>query len=323
MKKLVCYASALFVGLANLHSVNAQEETVSSGFYGSLNVEYGVGMNLDQLGTEDRVYMDPHPVLPKTFVPSSIGPGAYSKPILGTVGSGLTIALTPGYMFTEHIGVELALNYFLGSETTVNEVISDRPELYSDKTTSKSTQYRVIPSLVFHTGGGPIFGFAKVGVVVPAGGKTTFERNVIQPVFAGGTNPDGTPVNPALGQVGIPISIEGESAGKFSLGFRGSVGAGYVISDNLSLSLEVFYTSLGIKSKTRSVTSRKQNGTEIVGTAAFPVYEAETEYVDELSGSSNNAAYNANHDTNKAKQEIGSRGNYSQVGLSIGVKYRF
>jgi len=325
MKKLICYASALFVSVVGSHYVNAQEEMPSSGFYGALNIEYGVGMNLDQLGIEERVFMAPHSILPNTFVPSSKGPGASSKPILGTVGSGITIKLTPGYMFSKHIGIELGLNYFMSSETTMSEITSDRPDLYGDKTTSKSNQFRVIPSLVFSTGDGPIFGFAKVGIVVPAGGKTEFKRNITQPVFAGGTDENGNPLNPSLGQVGIPIVAEGESKGKFSLGFRGSVGAGYVISDNLSLSLEVFYTSLGIKSKTRTVKSFKQNGAEIIGTSnpQGSVYATQTEYVDELTSTSNNLDYNDNINPNAPKQDIGTRGNYSQVGLSIGVKYRF
>jgi len=318
MRKLIFCASALFVG-ASVQYAYSQDAPASSGFFfGGLNVEYGVGMNLDQLGEEEFTQMESLPY-PNSFKP--VAAGSYTKPILGTVGSGLTIALTPGYMFTEHIGVEVGLTYFTSSETVTAERSSSQTSMLSSKTTTKSNQFRVLPSLVFHTGGGPIFGYAKVGVLVPAGGSTKFEIHGVQPVWAGGVDGSGDPLDPAKGMVGATTDVEGESKGKFSLGFRGSVGAGYVISDNLSLSLEVFYTSLGIKSNTRSITSRKINGTETI--ADVPVYGKETEYVDEITSSTNNPAYNTNINTNAPRQDIGARGNYSQVGLSIGVKYRF
>jgi len=322
MKKLIFCTATFFACVAGATYVWGQDETSSSGFYGQLNVEYGVGMNLDNLGEEQYTNLDPIAGVPNGYSP--INNGSYTKPILGTVGSGFTATLTPGYMFNEHIAVELGLSYFISSETTTEDRTWSVATFAKRKTTTQSNQFRVFPSLVLSTGSSnPLYGFAKVGVMIPAGGTTKFNVDARSPRWADGTPIGSPPGDASLGMTADEIKAEGESSGKFSLGFRGSVGAGYAISDNLVLSLEVFYTALAIKSKERVVKSYKVNGNEMVGTNAMPLIQTQTNYVDEVNSTTNNPKYNTNVDNSKPLEDIGTRGNYSQVGLSIGIRYRF
>lgn len=276
MRKIVLMASLLFAG-ANL---NAQ------GLYGELSVGYGVGA-------------------PSTLLGSDVTATAttYSqKGIYGTLGSGLNITLAPGYMFSKHIGVELGINYFMGNKVVISNATAPGG---SDKTTANSSQIRLLPSLVLNTGGEKLFGFTKVGLVVPVAGDTKGLREVstLTPLGA------------------IPTEIQTTNKGNMSVGFRGSVGVGYNLSEKLALSLEVFHTSLSIKAKSRVIDSYTTNGVDQIATA--PKYSTETNYVDELTQSSNNSTYNTNFSPTSAKDELASKTSYNQLGVSVGIKYNF
>lgn len=281
MKKIVLLASVLLAGF----TVKAQ------GFYGELNVGYGIGMPSSTLGTD-------------TYMDLNTGSGSYTKAIHGTLGGGLNLTLAPGYMITEHIGVELGLNYFMGAKTLVSSTTTSNSGVY-DKTTAHSNQFRLLPSVVFNTGGEKLFGFAKAGLVIPVAGSTKGVRE------ASNATPLGV----------VETNVETKTAGNVTVGFRGSVGIGYKITDMISLSLEVSHTSLTIKPKSRTIESYTVGGQDVLGLVA--TYDKETTYVDELNTSSNNDDINPNYSTSSAKEEIGQKTNFSQLGLALGVKFNF
>lgn len=280
MKKFVVLASVVFAG----YTVKAQ------GFYTELNVGYGIGMPSTTLGTD--TYMDLG------------GTGSYTKVIQGSLGGGLNITLAPGYMFNKHIGVELGLNYFMGAKTLIQSTTSSNSNVY-DKTTAHSNQFRLLPSVVFSTGGEKLFGFAKAGLAIPVAGSTKGSREISN------VTPLGT----------VLTNVESTTHGNVTVGFRGSVGIGYNINDMIALSLEVSHTSLTIKPKSRTVDSYEVGGQDILNLIA--TYDKETTYVDELNTSSNNDNINPNYSTNTAKDDIGQKTNFSQLGIAIGVKFSF
>lgn len=279
MKKIVLLASVLFAGF----TVKAQ------GFYAELNVGYGLGLPSSTLGNE--TYTD------------VAGTGSYSKPITGTLGSGLNITVTPGYMISKHLGVELGINYFMGSKTVISESSSSLN--FSDKTTAHSNQLRLLPSVVVSTGGEKLYGFAKAGLAIPVLGDTKGIREVSTPTPLGA----------------IPTEINTLTKGNVSLGFRGSVGIGYNISDLIALNLEVFHTSLTIKPKSRTIESYTSAGQDLLG--FMDTYDKETNYVGELNSSSNNDSYNPDYSTDSAKDEIPTKTNFSQFGIALGIKFNF
>lgn len=279
MKKIVLLAAVLFTGFG----VKAQ------GFYGEFNVGYGFGIPSSNLGTESYADLS--------------GNGSYQKPIYGTLGSGLNLTLTPGYMINKHLGVELGINYFMGSKTVISETTSSVNA--SDKTTAHSNQLRILPSVVISTGGDKLYGYAKAGLAIPVFGDTKGLREASVP-----------------SQLGmITTEIETTTKGNISLGFRGSVGIGYNISELIGLQLEVFHTSLTIKPKSRTVDSYMVAGQDF--TPAMTVYDRETTYVEELNSTSNNSSTNPNYSAGVAKEELATKTNFSQFGVSLGVKFNF
>jgi outer membrane protein W len=280
MKKIVLMASLLFAG----YSANAQ------GFYAELNFGYGFGNPSGNLGTEKYVDL--------------AGDGSYDKPIYGTMGSGLNLTLTPGYMITKHLGVELGINYFLGAKTVVSNTTTSMDNIY-DKTTANSNQLRIIPSLVVSTGGDKLFAYAKGGLILPVIGSTTGVREA----------------STIAGTTVVATDVTTTTKGAVSLGFRGSVGIGYNITELIGLNLEVFHSSLTIKSKSRTIDTYTVAGQDQLVNA--PAYATEVNYVDELNSSSNNADYNANFSTTSAKDELAPKTNFNQFGVALGIRFSF
>jgi|GEM_PF-809491 len=310
MKKIVLLAAVLMAG----YTVKAQ------GFYMDASVGYGFGAPSTNFGV--KTYEDFANPLNNT-----------TENIYGTLGNGINVALTPGYFFNDHIGVELGLQGFFGMKSRVSDATSDNELIYSF-TDAKTTQFRVIPSLVISTGNSKkLSAYAKLGIVMPIVGATygSQESSEFSAALAAVSG----------GQVThIKREIETVTKGNFTVGFRGAVGVNFNVSDKIAIFAEVHHTSLTIKPKTRQVESYVVNGTDIVesayvvnninvsaiqlgnATGTLPESSVHTEYVDNLSSTSNvdgNAGFNAD----KATQALPSKTNFNQLGLNIGVKFNF
>lgn len=280
MKKIILSA-AVFIAA---YGANAQ------GLYGELSVGYGLGNPAYVMGTD--TYKD------------LVSGNTTEKPLVGSVGQGFNVTLTPGYMFSKHFGVELGINYFMGAEKTISESRTSNSSIYS-KTTAHSNQFRLIPTVVVSSGGDKLSVFAKGGLMLPLVGSTKVDVDASSTANMVTYN---------------KTQVESTVKGNVSLGFRGAVGVDYKFSEKLSIFGEVFHTSLFIKQKSRTIDTYTVNGTDQLATT--PVYGKETNYVDELNANSN-VAGNAGFNQDKAKDELAGRTNFNQVGLNIGVKFNF
>ena len=215
--------------------------------------------------------------------------------IYGTLGQGIPLGLKVGYFFNDNLGVELGMNYFMSSTLTKADVNMTG---YTQNTTVKSTQIRLMPTLVYKTDMGV---YGRFGMLVPVGGSTIATSKFV----TGGATTD----------------IEQSFSGSFSIGFVSSLGYEFALNDNIKLFGEVEYVGLQIKGKSASMTKYTVNGTDKL--ASIPTYSKETNYVDELTSSSNNNTYNPAPDMSKAADELNSTSGYSAVRINIGISYYF
>ena len=273
MKKLI-----LSVAMLSLGSM-----AMSQGMYASFNVGYGFATPGDAIGTKE--------------VTDASG-NQTSTNIYGSLGAGLNLGLTPGYMFNEHVGFELGLNYLLGSETTT---LDDTTPLSSDVRKSKSNQFRVIPTIVVSSGGDGLQVYGKAGLVLPVAGSTKSTVDITAP--------------------GNVTAMNITSKGAFTMGYTGALGVAYGLNEKLSLFGEVSHTNLRITSKTQTIESSTTNGSDNL--AGAPAYFKETKFVDELNSSSNNTSYNSNTNLNAAKEELASKTNFNALFINLGVKFNF
>lgn len=272
MKKGLFFAAALFV----TGTVSAQ------GLYVGVNAGYGFSGPGDMLGTS---------------AVETTG-STTETPIYGTLGGGINAGLNLGYMFNEHIGADLGVNYFMGSMTRTSDYSA--PDGSSMTRDSKSSQMRLAPSLVLSTGG-DFSAYTRFGLVLPVGGSTITEVR---------DNTSGT-----------AVEIDVESKGAPSLGFNGAFGVDFAFSDKLSFFGELSAVNLRIKSSSSSITKYTVGGQDVMGT--MTTYEKETVFVDELNNASNNFNYNSNASTGSAREELASKTNFNGVFIGVGLKYRF
>lgn len=273
MKKLILPVLAVF----SLGTASAQLNL-------GVSVGYGLGSPGHVLGTNT----------------TSTGSSYSEKNIYGTLGSGLQANLTPGYMFGEHFGIELGLNGFFGSKTTVGEATLSSGNY---KHTQASSQFRISPAIVVKSGGEKLSVYARGGLVLPLLGSVKSEIN------------DAT--NPAAVTV-----MELKTSGKVSLGYTGAVGLNVHFGQKMSFFAELGANSLRVKSKETELTKYTVNGTDQLSNV--PTYGKKTTYVDELTNSSNNASVNpSGTNTNNAKEDLRQVANFSNFFIQVGIKFSF
>ena len=309
MKKIVFSAAVLMASFG----ASAQ------GFYGDLSIGYGLGFPNSVLGTS--AHTDATTTGPM-FTPT--GAVKTEKNLQGTIGAGLNITLAPGYMFNEHIGAELGLNYFMGGNTLMQEGTSTHTnttvgwnaiEWDNGSGYAKSSQFRLIPTIVLSTGTeSKLSGYTKLGLILPVAGSTTItsERVQYSPAIVGG----------AL--AAVPTTIESEEVvkGAFTAGFRGAIGVNFKVADKISIFGEVFGSFLNIGRKSSEITKVTRNGVDLL--PDMTTAEKQTNYLNEINNTTNSYGTGAVIDANKPLDVLNpAKTNYNQVGLTVGVKFNF
>ncbi len=205
--------------------------------------------------------------------------------LYGSFGNGMNINLKLGYNFTDNLGFELGANYLLGSTQTI-----EKDEDYLKE--GKSSGLRLSPQLTFRLENGL---YSRMGLVVPVMGSTIATVN-------------------DKSNTGVETKISVENKGSFSVGFIGSIGYSYKVSDNLSVFGELEYLSLTIKQGTSSITEYTMNGTDVLST--LKTIQKETEYVDEVKNTDNT-------NVDAPRKVLANRAPFSAIGLNIGVMMSF
>ena len=214
--------------------------------------------------------------------------------IIGSNGAGIPISLAGGYMISENFGVELGFTYLMGSELTLGT--STKVSGYKNTTTSKGSQIRILPQLVISTGSAmPVEIYAKTGLLVPVSGSTTINSET-------------------LDAAGFKSSVEYSTKGAFSLGYTGTLGVAYGITDQLSVFGEMQGVNLGIKGA--SVTMTKNTYKDEDKLSDLKVNQKETVFVDELTSEMNTK-------DSEPSSSLATISNYSSIGFNFGVKFNF
>lgn len=254
--------------------------TASAQFNLGISAGYGIGTPGQVLGTEN--------VIDGSSIVTS------SKNIYGTLGNGVHVNLTPGYMLGDHFGLELGLNGFFGSKTTVSE--TEGP-LGKSTITQSSTQFRITPALFIKSGGEKISVYARAGLLLPLLGSVKADVS--------------SNLNPSA-----EVDRESKTQGKVSLGYTGAVGLNVHFGKKFGIFAEVGANSLQVKSKTTKVTKYTVGGVDQLVTE----YNKKVNYVDEINSSSNTGA---NADPNKPQEQLRQIANFSSFFLQVGIKITF
>ncbi|MCU0445421.1 MAG: outer membrane beta-barrel protein [Microscillaceae bacterium] len=239
--KLVILIIALWLGFNTSPAQN---------FYGSFSAGYGLGIPQPLVGYDyDGTVFDANNRVNNRY---------------GSFGAGFNLNLAGGYMFTENIGVELGFNYLFGSKTEKDLFIPT-----GGLRTEYTRQLRVMPSIIFSTGGEGVRAYLKAGLIMPVLGKVFATDNTIFPVVA---TPQGS----------TSIELEFEVSGNPSVGYQGAIGVMFPLGDKLHLFGEIQHVSLLIKNKEATLTKAtfKSNGQDALAALRANEFPTTVKYVD-------------------------------------------
>ncbi len=230
MKKIICLAFA-FSALA--YSASAQ-------FY----ISGGLGYAFPQAGQTVDGTGQPYNGT------SNNGANTETFNIKGaSFSAGLQGAIGIGYMFSEHVGVQLDMN--VGLSTKKYTFSQDSVEIggvlnnYSVVQQAKSPVF-LIPSLVLQTGDeNKVNLYSRFGIVLPM--KTTITQDQVEVNLPGTGTPEA-----------LDFTVQIKNS--FALGFSAAVGVKYKVSDRLSIFGEASLLSMSVYVKEADLTSFSYNG---------------------------------------------------------------
>jgi len=249
--------------------------------------------------------------------------------VFGSLGSGINFGAGFGYMFNENFGAELGVNYLIGRQFITTSEYNETATVAgsggggsitvteNDKSTEamSANLLRINPSFVLVGNGDKIKPYAKFGVMLGFGkAKLTGTETGS---YSNGTSTD------TYEDVGTA-----EWSGGIGFGFSGALGAAYGLSDKMSLFAEMNINNMSWAASTSVLTSYTETETDASGTTTTDyltgatVYQLETNYVDEITPSSNTGS-NPNQSDTSPRDELKSKVGLGSVGINIGLKISF
>ncbi len=210
--------------------------------------------------------------------------------IFESIGRGIPIGLSVGYMLNKNIGFELDGTYLFGDKVKVVDI--NIPNVSVTLAEAQSNHFRISPNIILSTGTKPFGIYTKVGFVIPLFGYAHVNINNT-------TNPNS------------PIFIKQKIEGSPSIGYKGALGTEYEINKRISLFLELEGVHLKIYRKSHEVTEFTINGKnqidnyeKITGTPKIITYHKK------LSG----------NDLKDNSKKLTTSSPYGKIGFNIGIK---
>jgi Outer membrane protein beta-barrel domain len=254
------------------------------------------------------------------------------KAVNNSYGHGFNINMLVGYMINPYVGFGLGISYQKSaviSATQVRDLYLNNDSLnvpqatggyISSAITTQSQNLTLSPSLIltYNKPKYKFYPYLRAGLTLPV--FTVIEQHVDMTLQGAGA------YYAAPDFLGSVTSTGLETYTNFSMGFNGALGVGYKPYPFLHLFLEINAQYLNMKGDFSQVTEWTADGQDFnyngnyYGINGRGTYRSVFEYVKTLNGSSNNAAYNNNYNTNNAKQEISPNFPFSYIGFNFGVQ---
>ncbi len=180
----------------------------------------------------------------------------------GSLGSGINVGLQGGAMLSDNFGIELGVNYLMGSKLTGHDYQdpdANTSDHYDwDETT---TMLRIMPGVRFTAGSGDLKPYLRGSVVIGLSGKLTANSKDVNRDILGTTTTETTR----------------EFTGGSAMGFGGGLGVGYhsgslMIFGEISMIAQTWAYTKGVYTK------YTVNGQDQLPN--MKTYDKETDYVD-------------------------------------------
>lgn len=313
----------LFVMIAICNSAKAQ--------YGYLRVAGGYSWNNFQktgqvLTFQPGISPDPaySKIIPLMNTNTSDSNNLYMKPVNNGYATGGTLSLFGGYMINPYFGIEMGLTYLWGSTFTADAKSDDNALLGKGamlSTRTNSSGLSLMPGFYLRAArpSAKVAPYGRFALSLPVYGQTNHSLVI-------------NANSPILGITEAKIDVKTQST--ISLGVNGGIGINYTPIPILSVFGEMNAQYLFVRPQVSKLTKYDltTNGVKTDALAGFTTYSLETEFVDQLTKSSNTEVFGKVHspgitpdpgvsyvDENKPRQELRQSANFCAIGFSVGV----
>jgi Outer membrane protein beta-barrel domain len=230
-----------------------------------------------------------------TMPPGSFGTTTTFKIKSASFTAGLSGPWGGGYMFSEHLGIELDVN--IGIANTKYTYVDDQISSVGTKETMKATSYAkmpilAVPAVVIQSGGAKLNVYSRLGAVFPVKNKIIIE-----------TEKSSAYSNEQRTQ---------ELTTRFRVGFSGALGVSHNITERILVFGEVNMLSFAPYLKESNVTKYTVNGVDNL--SSMSQQDKVTKY--EFS-----ASFTSSYSTNNPTVVQTFSVPYSNIGLAAGVSF--
>ena len=269
------FLKLVMIAAISLFAINLSAQET----YININAGYGLGMS-----SQNLYYFD-------FYNYTSGSNSSTSEQVNVSLGKGLNVGGTFGFMFNKNIGAELGVSYLLGSKSNAND------EYRGGKTdyTISAKMLRINPSIVIASGLDGINPYAKFGVIIGSG-TVIYEYN---------DNDDG--------DIGI---FKMKLNGGLAFGLNAGVGALFNLNDKMAFFGEINMVNMSYAPSKGEVTEATYNGTDAL--SDMTTSEKEIEFVDSYTYSSSNPPADS-QPSKQLKQKLP----FGSFGINFGLRIGF
>lgn len=219
-----------------------------------------------------------------------------------SLGAGMSVGVYGGYMITNNIGFELGLSEKFNNSVTATNT-SSAPLPSTDVYTEKGSVFGFTPAIRLMTGSGKLKIYTVTGLIIGLP-SATFEDNGTHTMPIGG---GGTVTNTS--------DVTYTYSGNVIIGFAGSLGAMYMLSDKIGVFAEITGDFEDWAPNEQLITTDTYNGADRLG--SLTTSEKQTNYVSSYTTSTNTNSPGS--PTQAARVYLP----FSSIGFNIGVYFTF
>ena len=253
------------------------------------------------------------------------------KSIFSTSGYGFNTGFTVGYMFSKHFGVDAGINY-----VRTPKILDARTNTPTHRAEQHSQMWGLAlnPNVVFTSGTSSFYVYGKVGMGLPLGGAINSEITIHDEEGLLYEFLKGEPWPPLLDKPVVDAQGKAKTVAKFTVGFGGTLGLAYELSERFVLSAETTFVMFALEPRKTDFTefeTQVEGFTDeqieaILGYRPtlddLPVYVKNLNFERELTETSNDAAYNPDYDENAPKDMRSFKQNLNSLSFNLALTFR-
>lgn len=213
-----------------------------------------------------------------------------------SLGKGIDLNLSPGYMLNKNLGAELGISYLIGLKTESTRIeYSINGTQYKDINICKGSLISFTPSIIIAAGLKKLDPYSKFGVIIGIPSFThEYNSNYSGDIF----------------------KFINKYSGSMAIGVIGTLGVRYPLTEKFGAFLELAMNSLNYTPSKSVETQYIVNGIDQL--PSLTTYQKETEYVDPYTYDAS-----ATPDQNKPAKELKITYPFSSLAINLGVCMRF